>query len=76
MLALSMYINPYDSIVCVMKNKEDIKKIKSMKLLRTNIKILNEPTENYKLLNNKTTYYVCKNHNCYPPTNDINKFYK
>lgn len=25
----------------------------------------------YPLLNNQTTFYVCKNRNCLPPTNDI-----
>ncbi len=27
--------------------------------------------EGYKLLNGKTTYYVCKNHTCFPPTNQM-----
>lgn len=32
---------------------------------------LAEPTEEYPLKNGKTTYYVCKNHSCLPPVNDI-----
>ncbi len=28
-------------------------------------------TGGYKLLNGKTTYYVCKNHTCFPPSNQI-----
>ncbi len=27
--------------------------------------------DGYTLLNGKTTYYVCKNHTCYPPSNQI-----
>ncbi len=25
----------------------------------------------YPLMNEKTTYYVCKNHTCLPPTNEL-----
>ena len=28
------------------------------------------PTEDYPLKNGKTTYYVCRNQRCFPPTND------
>lgn len=27
--------------------------------------------EDYRMINNKTTYYVCENHNCMAPTNDL-----
>ena len=37
----------------------------------TVIRLVEEPTEEYKLLNGKTTYYVCKGQSCQPPTNDL-----
>lgn len=71
MLALSAYLNPYDDIVCVVKENLDIKELINKVRMRTNIRILDKPTEEYKLINNETTFYVCKNHSCLPPTNDL-----
>ncbi len=36
------------------------------------ITVLKQPTEEYPLKNGKTTYYVCRNRSCLPPTNDLN----
>lgn len=33
--------------------------------------LLQNPTEEYPLKNGKTTYYVCRDRNCLPPTNDL-----
>ncbi len=35
--------------------------------------ILYSPTKKYPLKNGKTTYYVCREHSCLPPTNDLNE---
>ena len=35
--------------------------------------ILSNPTRAYPLKNGKTTYYVCRGHNCLPPTNDLHE---
>ena len=35
------------------------------------IRVLEEPTEEYRLLHDQTTYYVCRNHSCQPPVNKI-----
>ena len=37
--------------------------------LYSDICILDKPTDKYKLVKGKTTFYVCKNNTCYPPTN-------
>ncbi len=76
MLALLAYLNPYDDIVCVIKEHLDTEEILKRVKMRTNIIILNNPTEEYKLINNKTTFYVCKNHSCLPPTNDLMELFK
>jgi len=39
--------------------------------LYADIKILKEETPEFKLLNGKTTYYVCKDHICLLPVNEI-----
>lgn len=35
------------------------------------IKMQYGETEEYKLLNGKVTYYVCRDYNCFPPTNHL-----
>ncbi len=37
------------------------------------VTVLEQPTSEYRLKNNATTYYVCKGHSCLPPTNDLNE---
>ncbi|MHC1723698.1 MAG: thioredoxin domain-containing protein [Aminipila sp.] len=71
LLALSMYLNPLEDIVCVLKDKADLKGLKTK--LNANIRILENETDEYKIINNKTTFYICKNHSCLPPTNDVIK---
>ena len=39
--------------------------------LDTVVRILEAPTEEYPLHNDRTTYYVCKGYSCLPPTNEI-----
>lgn len=29
-------------------------------------------TQDYRTINDKTTYYICENHHCYAPTNELN----
>ncbi len=36
-----------------------------------NVILLSEPTKEYPLKNGKTTYYVCENHSCMPPVNNL-----
>ncbi len=69
LIALQLYLSPPESIIIVLKNKEDLKKTKNLIPLNANVSILENPTTEYKLLNDKTTYYICKNHTCLPPTN-------
>lgn len=70
LLALSLYLNP-ESITIVLKDKNDLKNFTHKISLSANLTIFENPTEDYKLLNDKTTFYCCKNHNCLPPTNEI-----
>lgn len=70
LLSMLIYENPPEHVTVVIKDKQDIEKIKEKSKLLINISLKNE-SEGYSLINNKTTYYVCKNHVCYPPSNEI-----
>lgn len=70
LLAKLIYDNPPDHITVVLKDKTDLKKIKDHIPFFANISVVLE-SENYPLLNDKTTYYVCKNYSCLPPANII-----
>ncbi len=60
---------PVKKIVCSLKDKNDLReiKIKSDWVLR----ITDNPQ--YPLVNEQTTYYVCKEGTCLPPTNELNQ---
>lgn len=73
LITLSMYLNPSKDIVCVIKDKEDKGKIKVKFSFNTNLRIVENPTEEYPLINDNTTIYICENYNCLPPTNDLKK---
>lgn len=70
LLAKLIYENPPEHIIAVVKEMQDIEKIKKIPKLLINIIPITE-CENYPLLNDKTTYYICKNHVCRPPSNQI-----
>ncbi len=69
LLAKLMYDNPPEHIVIVLKNRSDLEVIKRRLPLLANVIVLPESRE-YPLVNDSTTFYVCKNHACYAPTNE------
>lgn len=71
LLAKLIYENPPEHITVVLKDKLDIEKVKSSLPFLANIAVLENENSDYPLLNNDTTYYVCKNHACQPPTNNL-----
>lgn len=68
--ALLLYQNP-KKITVVLSKEDNIERIIFRLPLSAGIKILAEETDEYKRLNGKTTYYVCEQHTCFPPTNFI-----
>ena len=70
-----MYLYPQKKLVCVLSEKSDIELIRAKKRDNINIIIYEKQTEEYKIQNNKTTYYVCNNFNCNPPTNNIEEVF-
>lgn len=67
--ALLMYLNPPEKITVVLSEEDRAEKIITHLPIYADIKILLQDTAEYKRLNGKTTYYVCKNHTCFPPSN-------
>ena len=71
LIALYDYIDPPESIKVVLKDKSDLKDLACKFHPFTVANVLENPTEDYKLLNDKTTFYICKNHSCQPPVNKL-----
>ena len=70
LIALMDYVEMPDKVVVVLKDRKDIKDLIYKISLDTIVQIV-EPSENYPLVNEKTTYYVCKGRSCLPPTNEL-----
>ena len=68
LIAKMMYENPPEHITIALKNDSDFEKIKRNIPFFANILVTRE-NEQYPLLNDEITYYVCKDHVCLPPTN-------
>lgn len=71
--ALLEYYDPPMKITVVTGKNEDVTRSLDTLPKGTIIIHLSEPTEEYPLKNGKTTYYVCKNHSCLPPVNDLSE---
>lgn len=69
LVALSMYQNPPEHIVCVWKDKSDLEKLKDKIKQGADILVYEKETENYPKINDKTTLYICKDYSCLPPVN-------
>ncbi len=67
-LAKLLYENPPEHIVIILKNISEIDAIKQKLPLLANVIITSE-CKKYSLINDRTTYYVCKDYACLPPTN-------
>ncbi|PXV90313.1 hypothetical protein C8E03_105223 [Lachnotalea glycerini] len=70
LMSLLMSLQPAKDVICVLKDY-DKKKMINVFGLDTNITILEEETKEYKRIQGKDTFYICKNKSCLPPTNDL-----
>lgn len=68
LIAKLIYENPPEHIVIVPKDDSELEEIRQKLPLLANVIITPECKE-YPIINEKTTYYVCKNHACMPPSN-------
>ena len=62
--------DPPPHITAVIKNKSDISDVREVLPFLANVSVTSE-NEEYKLINDRTTYYVCRDHVCFPPSNDL-----
>ena len=69
--ALLLYENPPQKITVVPADGDNKEEIMGRLPLYAEINILSGETREYKLLNGRTTYYVCKNYTCHPPANEL-----
>lgn len=69
--ALLFHTNPPEKITVVLSSEDTAQKLLPLLPLYADLTILEHETDSYKLLNAKTTYYVCKNHTCLPPVNTL-----
>lgn len=73
MLSLLIDQNPPPHIVIVLKEQADIEAMPGSLPVFANV-IVEKESSRYPLINGKTTYYVCKNHVCLPPANDLREW--
>ncbi|MBS5842677.1 MAG: thioredoxin domain-containing protein [Clostridiales bacterium] len=68
--AFMQYLDPPEHIVCVTKHPEDARQLPLKLQLGMDLIVCN-PTKEQPLLDDKTTFYVCKGRTCYPPSNHL-----
>lgn len=69
LVALLEHLEMPIKITIVLKDKSDLDNLVYKLPLSALIKILYEPTKEYPLKNDMTTYYICKGQCCFAPTN-------
>lgn len=70
LLAKMIYDNPPEHITIVLKDFSDLSAVLNKLPFLSNISVVTE-NEEYTLIDNRTTYYVCRNHICLPPINEL-----
>lgn len=67
LLALSMYTNPPVNIVCALNDTHDDFPPDAV------VRLIKGGNKDYPILNNSTTYYVCKGRTCMKPVNNLSE---
>ena len=70
LIALLLNENPPKQITVVLRERSELIQLRKKLPFLANVSVAKESAD-YPLLNNQTTYYVCKNHSCLPPTNTL-----
>lgn len=71
LIALSDYEEPPEKVTVVVKERKDLEGLSCRLPIGTVIRVLGGPTKEYPLKNNRTTFYVCREHRCLPPANEL-----
>ena len=70
LIAKLLYETPPKHIAIAVRNAADLEEIRKALPYLANVTVAINSAE-YPLLNEQTTYYVCDNHTCYPPTTHL-----
>ncbi len=70
LITLLLHEDSIPHITIALKKDSDLTQIREKLPFMANVSVTTDSTK-YPLINNQTTFYVCKNHNCLPPTNAI-----
>ncbi len=76
LIALLEQVKPPTKITVVLDEQTDKRSLCLAFPSNAIVILLDAPTEEYPLKNCKTTYYVCRDYSCLPPTNDPNKLFE
>lgn len=71
LLAFLEYENPPPKVTVVLGNQADKARLPLRVSSDTVILLLENPTKAFPLQSGETTFYVCRNHTCLPPKNDL-----
>lgn len=71
LLALSDALNPPEKITAVLKEQQDLTDLPCKVSLNTILHVVEGPTQEYSLQNDKTTFYICRSRSCQPPVNEL-----
>ncbi len=71
LLALLVDRNPPPRVTVVLACDADRAAVTAGLPLYADVAVLDRPTQQYRLLNGRTTYYVCRGRVCLPPANTL-----
>ena len=71
LMALSDFIDTPGKITIVLKDHQKPEDLSCKIPLNTVISVLEGPTKEYPLKQDKTTFYVCQGRTCQPPVNEL-----
>lgn len=76
LLSLLFSENPPPKIAVVCGEEDSVGAVLKQLPVYADLTVLPEETTDYKLLNGKTTYYVCRGQTCLPPANSLDALYQ
>ena len=76
LLALLDHEMPPPKVTVVLAEQDSIAELPLKLPPDAAVTLLHKPTQEYPLKDGKTTFYVCRDHSCLPPANDLNEITK
>ncbi|MBQ9931283.1 MAG: thioredoxin domain-containing protein [Firmicutes bacterium] len=70
LMVLAEHLHPPKVVTAVMKEREELKELPFVLTTDSLVKV-RRPTGDFPLKGDRTTFYVCENHSCRPPVNEL-----